>query len=295
MSAYAKHERRKIRAFLVSIGSSLLLVAGFLAFTHWSTAQANTPDINNVHTRYPAMVGTRIDSCSLCHTSSIPSLNPFGSAYKSNGRSLAALAAIEGLDSDGDGSTNLQEITALTFPGDASDKPAVPTATPTRTPTQPPTNTPTNTPTSVPTNTPTSLPSNTPTGVPTNTPTGVPSDTPTGQPTNMPTATATPPTQPATPTSTLPTPTPGMTASPTPTCQPDRDGDDDDRGDKSSINKKKDDKNHCDDDKDKDKHHEKKKDKGKDKPRKPRHHGQIDGFDLAFSGYEMRLPAERWL
>ncbi|HMN63049.1 MAG TPA: hypothetical protein PJ988_21965, partial [Anaerolinea sp.] len=119
MSAYAKHERRKIRNFLVSVGSSLLLVAGFLAFTHWSTAQANTPDINNVHTRYPAMVGTRIDSCSLCHTSSIPSLNPYGSAYKSNGRSLSALVAIEGLDSDGDGSSNLQEITALTFPGDS--------------------------------------------------------------------------------------------------------------------------------------------------------------------------------
>jgi len=295
MSAFAKRERRKVRAFLVSIGSSLLLVAGFLAFTHWSTAQANTPDINNVHTRYPAMVGTRIDSCSLCHTSSIPSLNPFGTAYKSNGRSLAALAAIEGLDSDGDGSTNLQEITALTFPGDPGDKPAAPTSTPTNTPTRTPTQPPTNTPTSVPTNTPTSAPTNTPTNTPTSVPSNTPTGQPTGQPTDVPTATATPPTQTATPTSTLPAPTPGMTATPTPTCRSDGDGDDDDRSDRSSINKQKDDKSRCDEDKDKDKHHEKKKDKGKDKPRKPRHHGQIDGFDLAFSGYETRLPVDRWL
>jgi hypothetical protein len=109
--------------------------------------------MGNARSKYPSLVGTRIDSCSLCHTSSIPSLNPFGSAYRSNGRNVAAFGAIESADSDQDGATNLVEIMALTFPGDPGDRPVEPTNTPAPTvaPTVPPTVVPTVPPTVPPT------------------------------------------------------------------------------------------------------------------------------------------------
>ncbi|MCD4807428.1 MAG: hypothetical protein K8R13_07660 [Methanococcoides sp.] len=62
---------------------------------------------------------TKLDSCDTCHeVQDIESINPYGEAYHQNGKNLAS---IEALDSDGDGFTNLDEINALTFPGDAND------------------------------------------------------------------------------------------------------------------------------------------------------------------------------
>ena len=71
------------------------------------------------HAQYP-IAGTRIDSCSLCHTSGA-ALNQYGVDYAQANRNFVA---IENTDSDLDGFSNIAEITALTFPGDASDKPA---------------------------------------------------------------------------------------------------------------------------------------------------------------------------
>ncbi len=90
---------------------------------------------------YSGTTGTRLDNCVLCHVNG-PSAGPrnaYGAAYATNGHSFTA---IQNLDSDGDGFTNLEEINALTFPGDASDKPVAATATPTRT-SPPPSATPT--------------------------------------------------------------------------------------------------------------------------------------------------------
>ena len=70
-------------------------------------------------TAYPAAIGSRIDACSLCHTSA-PARNSYGAAFAGAGFNFKA---IESADSDGDGFTNLQEITALTFPGNAADNP----------------------------------------------------------------------------------------------------------------------------------------------------------------------------
>ncbi|WP_440945290.1 PGF-CTERM sorting domain-containing protein [Methanosarcina sp. T3] len=61
---------------------------------------------------------TRLDSCSTCHTGE--ARNPYGRAYAGSGRNFKA---IENLDSDGDGFTNLVEINALTFPGNPDDYP----------------------------------------------------------------------------------------------------------------------------------------------------------------------------
>lgn len=65
--------------------------------------------------------GTKIDTCNTCHTSGGGSpRNPYGIAYSENGKDFTA---IETLDSDNDGFSNIEEIIALTFPGNSSDYP----------------------------------------------------------------------------------------------------------------------------------------------------------------------------
>jgi hypothetical protein len=112
-----------------------IIVAGLMAviaislLIHAGTASANSSDLANAEGAFPVMVGSRIDTCALCHTASVPPLNLFGAAYKAAGRSMAAALAIQNVDTDGDGFTNLQEINAFTFPADPNDHPASATAT----------------------------------------------------------------------------------------------------------------------------------------------------------------------
>jgi hypothetical protein len=84
-------------------------------------AHASSGYLSSFNTRY-GTAATKLDTCNVCHTS-VPSRNPYGAAYGSANHNFAT---IEGLDSDGDGSTNIVEIKALTFPGDATSKPAAP-------------------------------------------------------------------------------------------------------------------------------------------------------------------------
>jgi hypothetical protein len=183
---------------LIITGSVYLLVIVYTLLTA-TRGLANTPDINNAVARYPNIVGTKLDSCTLCHTSNIPGLNPYGQAYKANGRNPAALGAIESSDSDQDSFTNLQEIMALTFPGDPSDFPKTNTKTPTAT--FPPTATSTRVPS--PTATSTLVPD------PTATSTGLPNPTATSVVTATSVATATPGTS----------PTPSIQPTGTPQCR----------------------------------------------------------------------------
>jgi len=106
-------------------------------------------------TAYPNAVGTKLDSCTTCHSGGsyvsggktttlgscqwchyvtnygadlsdqtlLKTLNSYGIAYKDAGRNASALQTISGLDSDADGFANGAEIAALTFPGDAKDNP----------------------------------------------------------------------------------------------------------------------------------------------------------------------------
>ena len=130
---------RKRTPFVLGFTAGIMLLVAFLWFGRSSVASANSNDLGNWQGKYPAAIGSVIDTCTLCHTAKIPGLNPYGTAYKSNGRSAAALTAIESLDSDGDGFTNIQEIKAFTFPGDPNSHPAGgpnPTATPTATATK---------------------------------------------------------------------------------------------------------------------------------------------------------------
>ena len=81
--------------------------------------------------------GTRLDTCNTCHTTG-RSTNHYGTHLKSefsmilSGQNLteeqtydafrAALRAIEELDSDNDRYSNIEEIRALTFPGDPGEQ-----------------------------------------------------------------------------------------------------------------------------------------------------------------------------
>lgn len=115
--------------YLLSVMALLLMGTG------GPSAFALSSYLSNFNTRYGTS-GTKLNTCGLCHTSATnPSLsfNAYGNAVENQIANVgvaiaAALTAIEPLDSDGDGYTNLAEITARTFPGDATDKPAATTA-----------------------------------------------------------------------------------------------------------------------------------------------------------------------
>ena len=109
---------------------------------------------------YPQIAGTALDQCAMCHTRgeaptlSNPdgepvsvstcdychhtvrvvekhvglTLNCYGMDYLEAGANAEALAAIEDMDSDGDGVSNIEEIEKLTQPGNPVDKPGAPEA-----------------------------------------------------------------------------------------------------------------------------------------------------------------------
>ena len=70
---------------------------------------------------------TKLNTCSVCHTASIPGLNSYGNAFKNKWKSGLkvgqALGAIQTLDSDRDTFTNIREIRARTFPGRKASHP----------------------------------------------------------------------------------------------------------------------------------------------------------------------------
>lgn len=151
--------------FIVAAGFGWMLYADASQSKVQSRAYVgheNDRDVQNFVTQYPQTAGTRLDDCQTCHRSGIAgtdterefspcgychllqfpnaryrtgvpgsygdTLNPFGSAYKRRGRTVAALAAIAGLDSDGDKYLNAQEISDLRYPGDSASKPGQPLA-----------------------------------------------------------------------------------------------------------------------------------------------------------------------
>jgi hypothetical protein len=140
--------RNRILWFMVLglFGSVVTLSAALAAYS----SHQNDQDVNNFLTVYPFAKSTKLDDCALCHpggtigsktygscdychqtygtgtehSKPVP-LNAYGQAYEKAGSTQDATKAIEALDSDGDTYTNIQEIQALTFPGDASDYPGL--------------------------------------------------------------------------------------------------------------------------------------------------------------------------
>jgi hypothetical protein len=128
---HTQPSRKKLNGAVLVLMTLFVVVgvAAIVLFTKLTTASALPGDQANVDSLYPGLVGSKIDSCSLCHLGSPPALNAYGADYKAHGRSAAALIAIQNLDSDGDGISNLAEIKALSFPGDANIVPLAATST----------------------------------------------------------------------------------------------------------------------------------------------------------------------
>ena len=148
---------------MFTLTGALVLLTIMVVYSKPQSGEAATSDFGSLTSKYPILVGTSLQTCSFCHTASIPLLNTYGIAYKAKGRNVAAFGLIEGLDSDGDGVSNIQEINSLTFPGDPLSFPSIATATQAQTNTSVPTTkkTPAPTNTSVPAATNTPLPTST--------------------------------------------------------------------------------------------------------------------------------------
>ena len=107
---------------------AVAIVAG-LVIT--ATAALATVQYGTTFTQvYAPKAGTAVATaaCALCHTKgaapSATALNPYGADLaKQKTRDAAGFKAIEGLDSDKDGFSNLAEIRAGTLPGDPTSKP----------------------------------------------------------------------------------------------------------------------------------------------------------------------------
>ena len=100
------------------LGLMAIVAVTVLAFA--GPASATSSYNSSFRTAYPAAAGSRIDSCSLCHTSA-PALNSYGSAYASANHNFTTIASA---DSDRDTYSNSIEIAAFFFPGNAADHPA---------------------------------------------------------------------------------------------------------------------------------------------------------------------------
>jgi hypothetical protein len=122
----ARYQTKTIPTWLstISLAAALSILALFL-FNHPKTVHATPNELGYAETQYPFIVGAKIDSCTLCHTAVGTYLfNPYGQAYSDQlGSPAEDFKAIENLDSDGDGYSNLQEIKAGTSPGDPLDHP----------------------------------------------------------------------------------------------------------------------------------------------------------------------------
>ncbi|MEW6585029.1 MAG: choice-of-anchor D domain-containing protein [Nitrospirota bacterium] len=99
--------------------TTITVVLAALILGAFGSALAVSGYLSQFNTRYGTS-GTVLNTCSVCHTTA-PALNSYGSAYRSNSHNFAT---IEPLDSDGDGFSNIAEINARTFPGNASSVPA---------------------------------------------------------------------------------------------------------------------------------------------------------------------------
>jgi hypothetical protein len=107
------------KAIAIPLSLAVCVIAVVLAVG--GTSYGSSGYLTTFNTTY-GTAGTRLDTCTLCHIGTPSPRNNFGSNFASNGHVFNA--TLNNMDSDGDGFTNLEEITALTFPGDATDFPA---------------------------------------------------------------------------------------------------------------------------------------------------------------------------
>lgn len=132
----------------------IIILLGFGAMAEAAYEHMGEADSPKFIQAYPQCQGTKLDSCTTCHSGGsyekspgnlvevgscqwchmtygydgsgdiTKTMNQYGLDYLNAGRDVNALKSIEALDSDGDGYTNKQEVDALTYPGDSNDNPS---------------------------------------------------------------------------------------------------------------------------------------------------------------------------
>lgn len=97
---------RRVLLVLILVASCILLAVPLLA----------TPSLETLFvSKYPATAETKLDRCELCHMPVVKDfLNSYGLALRD---AKLDFLAVEGVDSDGDGVTNIEEIKAGELPG----------------------------------------------------------------------------------------------------------------------------------------------------------------------------------
>ena len=136
------------------VAAVLAVVCGSASVAYAAYHHMGEVDSSYFVSVHPDAAGTKLDSCGLCHRGGklgnntvgscqlchstygydaphgdiLATLNPYGVDFLSHGASAAAVVAIEGLDSDGDGFSNADEIAAVRYPGDPNDDPTKVTA-----------------------------------------------------------------------------------------------------------------------------------------------------------------------
>ena len=96
----------------ISVLIALTFILGFAG-----SVLAEQAALNTFNNHYNKSYG-----CNLCHTANPPATNPYGAELVLP-VTVQQLTAIEGIDSDGDGATNIEEINANKLPGNAASKP----------------------------------------------------------------------------------------------------------------------------------------------------------------------------
>ena len=131
----------------------IFILSSSLSFSAYHHQDEN--DSDNFLQVYPDKKESKLDNCALCHTGGsyekypdsgkyvslgscqwchhifgydasgniVETLNNYGKDYYYEGRNSDAIKKIESKDSDGDGFTNIVEIQAIRYPGDADDDP----------------------------------------------------------------------------------------------------------------------------------------------------------------------------
>ena len=144
---------KTLKTGLLFLASCLLLAGGLPTLVSAAYHHMGESDSPKFQKTYPGATGTKLDTCTLCHSGGTDTikgkkttfgscqwchyrygydgkgdksatLNPYGREYRDAGRNTAALRSIESRDSDGDGYSNIDEIRSVRYPGDAKDDPS---------------------------------------------------------------------------------------------------------------------------------------------------------------------------
>ena len=107
------------RSTWVGVAAVIAITLILLGSTAPMPASASSGHLFAARSVYPHIIGTRLDTCTLCHTPYMPLLNYYGLTVWASHHDYKG---IESYDCDGDGWSNLDELTALSNPGDPYDR-----------------------------------------------------------------------------------------------------------------------------------------------------------------------------